>query len=382
MQGSQINNFENLDMLDDIDMDWEDYCDNSSSYIEKNNLKNVSKILEDRNIYTNNKLKLPKCSDIYISTKTIISYLNSNNLDLNDIFWKLKIQPYYLPNEGIIKKQMKFNSTSIDELNYIKNKLKDEQANNIDEYIINQIINPDGRIKFKDIRKISVGLCKKDITSYRCKKKSAFYNCFVIIIRILYNNSYKEIHVKVFNTGKLEIPGIQNDDILNKVLEIVKTILTPLINIKYELNYLKTSETVLINSNFNCGYYINRDKLYESLKYRYNINSVYDPCSYPGIQSEFYYNKNIEAQTGKQLAKDENVIKVSFMIFRTGSVLIVGKCTEKILYDIYNFLKQLLQDEYNKYGGELIDKSYFENKKITNLKKKIRKKIIITDATK
>tara|TARA_B110001450_G_scaffold256463_1_gene287084 strand:+ start:12417 stop:13589 length:1173 start_codon:yes stop_codon:yes gene_type:complete len=373
-----LNNFEGLDDLEDLDMDWEDYCDNSSQYMEKANLKNESKILQEREDNLNKDLKLPKCSDIYISTKTIISYLNCNNIDLNDVFWKLKIQPYYLPNEGIIKKQMKFNSTCIEELNYIKNKL-DEETHYKDDYIINQIINPDGRIKFKDIRKISIGLCKKDITSYRCKKKSAFYNCFVIILRILYNNSYKEIHVKVFNTGKLEIPGIQNDEVLHKVLDIVKNILTPLIDLNYNLDYLKKSETVLINSNFNCGFYINRDKLYESLKYKYNINSVYDPCSYPGIQSEFYYNKDNVIQTGKQVEKTNNIVKVSFMIFRTGSVLIVGKCTEEILYNIYNFLKKLLEDEYKKYGGELINKSYFESKKLQNSKKKIRKKIIITD---
>ena len=34
------------------------------------------------------------------------------------------------------------------------------------------------------------------------------------------------------------------------------------------------------------------------------------------------------------------------MIFRTGSVLIVGKCSEEILNDIYNFLKTLLEKEY------------------------------------
>ena len=57
-------------------------------------------------------------------------------------------------------------------------------------------------------------MSKKDIVSYRTKKKSAFYNCFVLIMRLLYNGIFREIHVKVFNTGKLEIPGIQNDQLL------------------------------------------------------------------------------------------------------------------------------------------------------------------------
>ena len=50
-----------------------------------------------------------------------------------------------------------------------------------EENVITSINNPGGRIKFKDIRKVSIGISKKDIMSYRSKKKSAFYNCFVII---------------------------------------------------------------------------------------------------------------------------------------------------------------------------------------------------------
>jgi len=34
-----------------------------------------------------------------------------------------------------------------------------------------------------------------------------------MILRFPYQGKYKEIHVKVFNTGKLEIPGIVNVEI-------------------------------------------------------------------------------------------------------------------------------------------------------------------------
>ena len=77
----------------------------------------------------------------------------------------------------LIKKQKKFNSLVIEELDYIKEKLQSEKY--FEEHIITSINNPTGRIKFKDIRKVSIGISKKDIMSYRSKKKSAFYNCFV-----------------------------------------------------------------------------------------------------------------------------------------------------------------------------------------------------------
>ena len=86
------------------------------------------------------------------------------------------------------------------------------------EHIIKQIHNPSARrIKFKDERKITVGISKKDIMNCRGKVKNAFYNCFAIILRMRYEKIFKEIHVKVFNTGKLEIPGVLNDELLENI---------------------------------------------------------------------------------------------------------------------------------------------------------------------
>lgn len=58
------------------------------------------------------------------------------------------------------------------------------------------------------------------------------------------------------------------------------------------------------------------------------------------------------------------------MIFRTGSVLIVGRCGENVLYSIYNFLKKLLETEYPEIGNQL---NILEPKKHNT---KLRKKTI------
>jgi len=326
------------------------------------------------NIDINNKKDIPKSTELYISTKTKISYLSSP-INLHEIFWKIPIIEYNIPKVGIIKKQMKFNFINKEDIEIVEKKL--EKLKYVEQNIITQIMNPDGRIKFKDIRKISIGLCKKDIVSYRTKKKSAFYNCFVLIMRLLYNGIFREIHIKVFNTGKLEIPGIQNDQLLTIVLDNLIQILKPYV-CNNDLHYLKEkTETVLINSNFNCGYYINREKLFDILKYKYKINSSFDPCSYPGIQCEFYYDTDKHDNTGRQINNiditnnSDNIFKISFMIFRTGSVLIVGKCDEHILYDIYDFIKKILEYEYSEIVTNNINIETLVKKK-----KQVRKKII------
>ena len=184
------------------------------------------------------------------------------------------------------------------------------------------------------------------------------------------------MHVKVFNTGKLELPGIQKDCDLIHILNLLIKILKPYQKFESELKFLKDkTETVLINSNFSCGYYINREKLYNILKFDYKINSNYDPCSYPGIQCSYYYLEDREIQNGQQPNYDmkihNNHVKISFMIFRTGSILIVGKCTEKILYTAYEFIKNVLAEQFDN-----IFVSINNNIKNKSKKTKPKKKII------
>jgi len=363
-----------------IDDEWSNFLSFNETECE-----NETEIID--NDFKHNQNECPKSTDIYISTKSKIAYL-TQPIDLN-IFWDLKVSPYSTSQSGIIiKKQIKFNSKTQEELNFIQNKLKDELY--YEENIISHIDNPFGRIKFKDTRKISVGLSKKDIMSYRSKKKQAFYNCFVLILRIKTDNIFKEFHVKVFNTGKLDIPGVQNDLQFESVLENVLYILQPFVHNK--LSYEQKSDTVLINSNFNCGYYIKREELFDILKTKYDIQAIYDPCSYPGIQCKFYHNTdiidseqtgvnvlnlenrdNVIIEKGKQKQqKQQNITEVSFMIFRTGSVLIVGMCDEDVLMTIYKFLKQLLTDEFTQICQQIIGDTGVSKKK----NKKVRKKTI------
>ena len=392
---------------DDIDSAWSKFCDDASSSSanakantnENNGTKKLSSINSNAQPVSTLKEYIPKCSDLNISTKTKISYLNYP-IDLKQVFWAIPLTKYYDPSVGIIKKQMKFNSTTPEEVSEIINEKSKYTC--VDDYIISQVNMTDGRNKFKDIRKISIGICRKDIISYRCKKKSAFYNCFVVILRVFRNGNYKEIHVKVFNTGKMEIPGIQDATILNEVLTLLVKILTPLVSIQEgkPLEFLDNkTETVMINSNFNCGYYINREKMYNLLKNKYKINSNFDPCSYPGIQCEFYNDSVLKIQTGIQPTTERNttnikatndltkssISKISFMVFRTGSVLIVGKCSEEILYEIYDFLCSIFEKEFDEIKGVHIlpdsqGKSSNEKEKNKKIIRKIHKKTILVSS--
>ena len=356
-----------------IDDEWQKFIANNyndNCVDDEIDNTDIDKVQKEENNFAN--IEPPESSEIYISTKSKIAYL-TKPVDLK-IFWNIPVIPYGTPTNGVIKKQIKLNSASAEELNEIQEKLKSELY--YEENIMTSINNPSGRIKFKDIRKITIGISKKDILTYRSKKKQAFYNCFVMITRMKVDNVFKEFHIKVFNTGKLEIPGVQNDVIFEMVLLNIISILQPFV--EEEMTYKKVSDTVLINSNFNCGFYINREVLYDILKYKYNIHAIYDPCSYPGIQCKFYHNGEIDIQTGIQISQEnkgkyKNITEVSFMIFRTGSILIVGMCEDDVLLEIYSFLKMLLKEEFHQICQQIITPEMTAEK---NKKKKIRRKTI------
>ncbi len=336
----------------DLDDEWDNYLANETTTQEITADKS-----ETNNVDTG---ECAEFSELYISTKTKVLFVNQP-IAIKDIFWEIPIVEYWRPEAGVIKKQMKVVSKDISEYEELQKKLQNE--NYYIENIIKQISNPSARrIKFKDERKITIGMSRKDIINSRGKIKNAFYNCFAMILRFRYQGKYKEIHVKVFNTGKLEIPGIINVELLEIVKEMILNILKPHLTPPVSFVENEEEDNVLINSNFNCGFFINRDRLHTILRSeKYGIEAAYDPCSYPGVKCKFYFNNEIgfnsEKQNGKihpddrnmkmsELIENKKYTEVSFMVFRTGSGLIVGNCSDKILYYIFDFIKKILETEY------------------------------------
>jgi len=317
----------------DLNSEW-------NQFMKTNNMASVCAVERKQ-------MDVPICDPISISTKTKIIYFNVG-IDLFLRFWDFPMIQYDDHAEGIIKKQIKLNFVSKEEVERFNEYVaKDPYIKVGDINTLNKIDNPNGRIKFKDIKKIDIGFCKNDLVKQKKKTKSAFYNCFVLIYRVLIQNKFKEIHIKMFNTGKIEIPGIQNEEMVDISVDKIKRLLQPHYDFEVK-ELLEKRENILINSNFSCNYYINREELFKILKTKYHVKCSYDPCSYPGIQCKY------------RLPHGD----ISYMIFRTGSVLIVGKCdSDDELYTIYEFIKAIFQEEFMNIYEENSEVKQIKNKK-------------------
>lgn len=370
--------------METVDEEWYQFVQQSNSHNHPSNTNRIKPPPMDVSIETTSAVDIPKCQDLNISTKTKVLFLNQS-LDIHTVFWNIPVIEYWRPNSGILKKQMKIVSNTKEEYEAYQEKIKDIPF--YVEHVIKEIDNPNARrMKYKNERKITIGLSKKDIMNCRGKVKNAFYNCFAIILRYNDEGTFREIHAKIFNTGKMEIPGIVNNQVLVNIKRMILDVLRPLTSTSLDFVDNESNDSVLINSNFNCGFFINREKLHSILRSaKYGLEAAFDPCSYPGVKCKFYFHHNHGFDKDKQkgyileddrrqkmseLGDNVRYTEVSFMIFRTGSCLIVGNCSEPILHFIYQFIKDILHNEYDKIHTAT------DNIAVKQKKTKIRKRMI------
>jgi len=194
----------------------------------------------------------------------------------------------------------------------------------------------------------------KPVKSINIKKNNRpFFNQATIIVKL---NPLKNINIKIFSNGKIQMTGVKKkadgEEALNLILEKLKKT-NGIIPIKYlldsqlikyyleltdkqyideefyELNkdnkpillreelykiiYEKQGEDigiyaesiedlsvikienidiVLINSDFNINFKIKRNNLFSILSKEYNIVTRYEPGIYPGVNSKYYWNKD------------------------------------------------------------------------------------------
>jgi hypothetical protein len=75
--------------------------------------------------------------------------------------------------------------------------------------------------------------------------------------------------------------------------------------------------------------------------------------------------------TVEELTKTLKYTKVSFMIFRTGGCLIVGNCSEPVLRFVYEYVKQILIEEFpNIYIAREVEAEGDGTKKEAKLRKR------------
>lgn len=210
-------------------------------------------------------------------------------------------------------------------------------------------------IQFKENKEKGVNskLSKKKRKNKKEAKKK-FYNQLT-----LHYFDEKLVNVKIFNNGKCQMTGLKYEKhgikIINDIIKLInksKNIekIVDNIDLKYD-DY----KIVLINSDFNIGYKIDRNKLHRHIN-NIEMYSSYEPLIYPGVNIKYYYNTNNNDGIcncnckceGKGDGKGNgNCIRITIAVFESGSILITGKINNQLLKIAYDFINKLLLTNKN-----------------------------------
>ena len=188
-------------------------------------------------------------------------------------------------------------------------------------------------------------LINKSISNKKTLKpkpvKKNFYNQCTIIIKC---KNGKAINLKLFLNGKIQMTGCKD---INNAYEVLEILGSELKKEWYSVNEgkLKRLEVIdnydfkhaelniqLINEVYDVGFSINRDVLHKLFIEKYNIQSIYQPIIYVGVNSKI----NVSSGT-----------LVSVLIFKTGKIIITAGKTENDIWDAYKFINTVLYDNYD-----------------------------------
>ena len=184
------------------------------------------------------------------------------------------------------------------------------------------------------------------------KSKKFFYNQVTIHI-----NCDKTINMKIFNNGRVQMTGINNDkqglESINILLnEIHKLSEGSKLSIFDSETIIKEGdiETVLINSDFDIYHEVDRENLHRLIVER-GYYSSYEPCTYPGVNIKYYHNpihNNFgicdceKPCNGK--GKDNTCKKITIAVFKSGKIIITGGRSKENIQTAYKFITEFINE--------------------------------------
>ena len=204
---------------------------------------------------------------------------------------------------------------------------------------------------------------KKRKASRRNKKGKRFNNQVTVILKMWESNVLVYVNVKVFKNGNIQMTGLKDidqgprvidhiikqiNDIYGKGYQQVVATFDQIMNLNYRIR--------LINSDFRIGLEIKRDKLNKLIQSTYLVFSSFEPCIYPGVKIQYFWNGETDAAydgrckcegvcRGKGCGLGEGQCKkITIAAFQSGCIIITGAQNYKQIEDAYEFICKVVKD--------------------------------------
>ncbi len=227
--------------------------------------------------------------------------------------------------------------------------------NDFDDIVIgkrygNRIVN-----NLVSVKKLKTGKKKKR------REKKNFYNQVSLIFRsatlmgldpekLSLKERFKTVNVKLFINGSIQMTGCKHLDNIKKSLEVLfeklkirKAVLNKELKFeikpfvddisKLDINKVSNFKIVMINTNFNILFQINREKLHQLLK-QTGHDVTFDPIIHACVNIKFHIPNTLNKT-------------ISIFVFESGSITIAGSNSCQQVLETYNFINKFILENYN-----------------------------------
>lgn len=187
------------------------------------------------------------------------------------------------------------------------------------------------------------------------KSRKYFYNQLTIHV---FNETKenKRINVKIFNNGRVQMTGINNEfqgentiQTLCKEFNILQE-KEKIFDTEDMIQSIEDLTTVLINSDFDIGFPIDREALHRAI-IESGYYSSYEPCNYPGVNIKYYRNplrQNFgicdceKPCNGK--GKDDTCKRITVAVFKSGKIIITGGRDKSDISVAHKFITEFIHE--------------------------------------
>lgn len=212
----------------------------------------------------------------------------------------------------------------------------------------------EGILKFEHKLKV-YGASHKDLFTNRKITTKSFFNQSTLVLRRKWNDGWKEMNMKVFANGGIQMTGLPQQEFAIKSLELMLDIIKSLPKNPFTKEpMLQKICTYLINTDYSLNCEINQDMLQHILVDEYNLFSMFEKTIYQGVNAKYFYNIAPDRIpgictckipcTGKGTGEGEGECKrITLSIFRTGSIIITGGRTIKQIETAYDYINKIFE---------------------------------------
>lgn len=200
---------------------------------------------------------------------------------------------------------------------------------------------------------------KLDAAKRKKKESKRFDNQVTVILKKINAAGFPQhVNVKVFKNGNIQMTGLKTVDQGRSVVDFVIKQLciiykngfgSVVIDVPVDTLVNNDYRIRLINSDFRIGIEIKRDKLNKLVQDTYNLLSSFEPCIYPGVKIQYFWNTSKPVQDGicnchsycsgkGRGCGDGQCKKITIAAFQSGSIIITGAQNHPQIESAYAFI--------------------------------------------